>query len=321
MESRAHALAAGLFAITLLIAAVAMFLWLTRDTTIRTRYILTAQGNVTGLKAQAPVRYKGLDVGSVESIEFDESRPGDILVYIRVNDETPITTRTVGELGMLGVTGLSFVQLQEPPSKPGVPRAPPRKREVPIPLQASLLERVADAGEALVAQSEEASRRVSNLLSDGRQTQFFAAIEEIGGAARKFGVLADELKPASRAIPQLAAQANKTLTNADRLVTDLRGVASTANTKLAQLDDTTGALREGALKIGQTADELRTATALVTATTVPHLNRLIADASRGSKSVARTLDELAANPQSVLFGAAAPTPGPGEPGFSFKDQK
>jgi phospholipid/cholesterol/gamma-HCH transport system substrate-binding protein len=238
-----------------------------------------------------------------------------------VQDETPITTRTVAELGMLGVTGLSFVQLLEPPQKPGVPRAQARNPEVPIPMQASLFERVADAGEALVTQSEEVTRRVNALLADDKQKRFFAAIDDVGDAARKFGSLADELKPAARAIPQLATDASKTLGNANSLVTDLRGVAATANTKLALLDDTAVAVRQGAQKLSDTAESLRLAADVVTTTTVPNLNRMIADASRGAKSATRTLDQLAANPQSVIFGAAPATPGPGEPGFSFKDYK
>lgn len=321
MESRAHALAAGLFAITLLVTTVAMFLWLTRDTTIKTRYTLTATGNVTGLKAQAPVRYKGLDVGSVESIEFDPDRPGDILVFIRVNDETPITARTVAELGLLGVTGLSFVQLLEPPTKPGAQRAAARNPQVPIPLQPSLFDRVADAGEGFVTQSEEAARRLNSLLSDQRQKEFFTAINDIGGAARKLGSLADDLKPATHAIPQIAGDARRALLNTDGLVTDLRNVASNANQKLALLDDAANAVKQGTHKLAQTADDLRAATQTVTTTTVPNLNRMIADASRGSRSVTRTFDLLAAEPQSVLFGAAAAKPGPGEPGFSFRDQK
>jgi phospholipid/cholesterol/gamma-HCH transport system substrate-binding protein len=320
MESRAHALAAGTFAIVLILLAVGMFLWLTRDTTIKTRYVLTTPGNVTGLKAQAPVRYKGLDVGSVESIEFDPARPGDLLVYIRVNDDTPITTRTFAELGLLGVTGLSFVQLLEPSTKSSV-ASQPRDPLSAIPLQPSLFDRVADSGERLVAQSEAITQRVNRLLDEPRQQELFAAVADIRETTRKFGTLADELRPAAQAVPALAADARRTLGNADALIGDLRSVTQATEKRLVAIDNAAAAVQEGANKFAATADEFRDVSRNLNAVALPRASRLIGDLSRSSQSAQRVLERVGEEPHSLLFGPSGGRPGPGEPGFSFKEQR
>jgi phospholipid/cholesterol/gamma-HCH transport system substrate-binding protein len=320
MESRAHALAAGLFTIVLLITSIAMFLWLTRDTTIKTRYVLSTKGNVTGLKSQAPVRYKGLDVGSVEAIEFDPTRAGDLLIYIRVTDETPITNRTFAELGMLGVTGLSFVQLLEPPPKAGV-RSAPRDPLTPIPLQASLLERVADSAENLASQGEEIAKRLNALLSDERQKELYAAVADIRSTTVKFGALADDLRPAAQSLPAFATEARKVMTNADSLVTDLRGVTERVNQRLGGVDAAMASVKEATVKLSDAADDVRLTARSFNEQTLPRVNRLALDLTRSTHTATRIIDRIGDEPHSVLFGSSPGKPGPGEPGFSFKDQR
>ena len=71
MENRAHAIAAGLFALLLAAALAAAGLWFRRDDIRFTQYTVTTTSSVSGLKAEAAVRYRGVDVGRVESIKIE----------------------------------------------------------------------------------------------------------------------------------------------------------------------------------------------------------------------------------------------------------
>ena len=84
MENRSHALLAGIFTVLLTIGIVAAAMWLNRDTQERVLYVLATSGTVAGLNPQAAVRYRGMEVGKVEAIEFDRDNPGQILVRIGV---------------------------------------------------------------------------------------------------------------------------------------------------------------------------------------------------------------------------------------------
>ena len=114
MENRAYALAAGAFVLLLGAALVAGVLWLNRDERVGgAPYEVTTTRAVSGLKVEAPVRYRGVDVGKVESIRFDPSEPGRVVIGITVDPATPLTRSTYAQLGFQGVTGLSFVQLDD----------------------------------------------------------------------------------------------------------------------------------------------------------------------------------------------------------------
>jgi phospholipid/cholesterol/gamma-HCH transport system substrate-binding protein len=121
MENKSHALMAGLFTLLLGIALIAAAVWLGRDTVQRTTYEIATRSSVSGLSAQSDVRYRGLEVGKVESLRFDPATPGQILVRIAVDPTTPVTASTFAQLGYQGVTGLGYIQLDDD----GAPGAKP----------------------------------------------------------------------------------------------------------------------------------------------------------------------------------------------------
>jgi phospholipid/cholesterol/gamma-HCH transport system substrate-binding protein len=113
MENRAHALAAGIFVAVLSLLLLGLASWLTRDTGKRDIYEISTRETVTGLQPQAPVRYRGVDVGKVDTIGFDTKTAGNVLMRLEVDSAAPITADTFATLGFQGVTGLSFVQLDD----------------------------------------------------------------------------------------------------------------------------------------------------------------------------------------------------------------
>ena len=60
--------------------------------------MLTTSGSIAGLNVQAAVKYRGMEVGKVEAIEFDTVKPGQILVRVGILPSTPITITSVNLL-------------------------------------------------------------------------------------------------------------------------------------------------------------------------------------------------------------------------------
>src|SRR6476661_4218394 len=113
MENKAHALAAGIFVVVLTVMLLVLGAWLTRDSGHRDVYEISTRESVTGLQEQAPVRYRGVDVGKVTRIGFDPKAQGNVLVRLEIGRGAPVSTDTFATLSFQGVTGLAFVQLDD----------------------------------------------------------------------------------------------------------------------------------------------------------------------------------------------------------------
>jgi phospholipid/cholesterol/gamma-HCH transport system substrate-binding protein len=84
MENRSHALLAGLFTIVLAASLVVAAAWLGGREGPRVPYVIVSKVGVGGLNREAAVRYRGVEVGRVESIRFDPEDRRQILIDIGV---------------------------------------------------------------------------------------------------------------------------------------------------------------------------------------------------------------------------------------------
>jgi phospholipid/cholesterol/gamma-HCH transport system substrate-binding protein len=293
MENKAHALIAGLFTIVLLTAAVLIAIWFNRDRVERVPYELATKLSIPGLNPQAAVRYRGLDVGRVDEISFDPNVPGQILVHISVNPDTPITRSTYGTLGYQGVTGIAYVQLDDDGSQPV--KKPSSKQQVArIEMRPSLLDNLQSKGLAILQQTEELSKRANALLAPENQQKMLAAFDNVSSAATEIAKIPRQLQPTLAELPRLTAEARLSLASISKL-------SNTLQAKGGAIDKFSGA----ADQVGAMSDKLELEV-------VP----LVHDTRATMRLFDRTLENLNERPQSLLFGSGAETPGPGEPGFS-----
>jgi phospholipid/cholesterol/gamma-HCH transport system substrate-binding protein len=292
MENRAHALAAGLFTLVLAAALVAAGLWFRRDDIRFAQYIVTSSGSVTGLRVEAPVRYRGVDVGRVESIRIGPAAFGRIDVRIGVQEDTPVTRGTYAQLGYQGVTGLAYVSLDDDGTsserlKPG-DGEPPR-----IEMRPSIF----DSGLDLVATAKELSNRLSELLSPENRRLVTRSLAGIELASRQTAALAEQLQGGVRDAPALVADARATLADVSKLA--------------RKLEERSVALDRMAAGV----EELGAASRSFSDETLPRVNALVEQLQRDSRALDRVLSALGENPQSFVFGTQRGRPGPGESGF------
>ena len=326
MENKSHALAAGAFVVLVSALLVALAMWLTRDVALRTVYEISTREPVTGLQVQAAVRFRGISVGKVLSIDFDPKIPGNVLVSISVDDTTPITESTFATLGFQGVTGLSFVQLDDTgastvtlESKDGEPAR--------IPLRPGLFSKLTDQGASAMAQLEETTRRLNALLAPEQQKLLLDAVRNIGQAAGNINQLSlhlDQLLqgqggPGSASVPQLAQEVSTTLkalqaTSAEASRTAQEG--SKAASELAQVAQRLRQSGGGLDKLDQGADAMLLTAKTLNASTLPRVAKSADDVARAARRVERAAANLNENPQYLLYGTGMVPPGPGEPGFT-----
>ena len=307
MENRAHALAAGLFTLLLGAALAAVALWFSKDDVKLIPYVMTTSSSVTGLKVEAPVRYRGVDVGKVDDISIDTANSGRVRIRIGIREGTPITRSTYAQLGYQGITGLAYVLLGDDGKSKETLQSGSEEIAV-IRMKPSLM----DDGESLFGSIVEITDKVNQLLAEenqGRVRRTLAGLEEV---TQRASAVTKKLAPSLEAMPGL--------------ITEAKGMAADARASLRKTDELIGSVNGLALKLDQRVDTLTHAVASVEEVgvtaravgeeTMPRMNALMDDVSKETRTLGRVINTLGDNPQSIVFGTPPGRPGPGEPGFA-----
>jgi len=322
MENKSHALITGLFTLLLGAALVATALWLGRDTTERVAYELTTRASIAGLSAQSSVKFRGLEIGKVESIGFDPQVPGQVLIRIAVNAGTPLTRSTYATLGYQGVTGLAYIQLDDKgdsrellATKAGAPAR--------IPIAPGMLDMLTVRGEAILVQMEELAKRVNLLLDPANQKVLTDTIASAGVAARGIDKMVRDVQPIIGQLPEVARETRKTLAALTGTAEEYSRIAARVQEKGGLLDRVGTSLdqlvgmgnRLTATLNNSTLPRIQSLVDTIGNTTLPRVNHLIEDGAGTLRNVNRLVDTVGERPQSLLFGPQNIPPGPGEQGF------
>lgn len=308
MENRSHALIAGFFTIALLILAIFIAIWLGRDKIQRTPYEIVTKSAVSGLNLQAAVRYKGIKVGNVTDIDFDDKNPGQLILRLEVIPDTPVTSATFATLAYQGVTGIAFVQLDEDKTAgASVPLAQDGTTQR-IPLRPGVMQNLEERGLAILTQTEELTRRINSLLDPKNRQTMISAVDNINKAAEAWQALPNKLNPSLDKLPELIDQTQNTLNTVSVLSKDASRFTNNLNLLSTQLQSADGPIARFNLALDQLSNG-------VTMETLPRIQSLTGEARSSLRSLNRTTENLNDRPQSILFGNPPAAPGPGEAGF------
>jgi phospholipid/cholesterol/gamma-HCH transport system substrate-binding protein len=112
METDKHYFFEGLFIIVFFVAAAIVAVWLgstgRHDDLV---YRIHFNDSVSGLAVGDPVKFRGIDVGTVKSMSIDPDNSRLVLVDVRLRKETPVKTDTRASLALKGITGVVFIEL------------------------------------------------------------------------------------------------------------------------------------------------------------------------------------------------------------------
>jgi phospholipid/cholesterol/gamma-HCH transport system substrate-binding protein len=298
-------------ALALAIAAAAVLFNV--DRSVRVPYDLIARTNVTGLYADAAVRYRGLDVGKVQSLKFDRDHPGQIVIRILVDKRAPITHSTFGSLALQGVTGIAFVQLDDT-GKDVAPLASSDKNVAQLPLHPGLLDQLQKRGDILLRKLEKVATDVDDILSGDMRNQLLSTAASLQHAADGVTALTQQIAPAAGKLPPTMDQLNRTLASTNQLITSLNRSNGPLESNLNKVGTAAQQAGDALTSMNQSLQEI---SSRVGYDTLPRVNSLADDVRTAARSIDRAADTFSDNPRSVLFGPPKPTPGPGEPGFTW----
>lgn len=310
MESRAHALVAGLFVLVLGMAAVLTIWWFGGERQNTREVLLVTQRSIAGLNPNAIVRFRGIRAGRVQEIKLDPEDGRNILVRISVDASLPLTRDTTAQLSYQGVTGLAYVQLEDSGASRDLlvaqGSALPR-----IALKPTLFETLGERAGDIVAQVGELSLRLNRLLDEKNSRHLSQTLENLATASdglkqvpQVMLAVREALNDANlKRLGAILAHLEKTAGQAAPLTAEMRGLVASMQSLSKRLGETGGAV----------GDDL-------TGVTLPRFNQMMEELRQNSRQLSRILANLEDAPQSLIFGRSAPQAGPGEAGFVIPEK-
>lgn len=300
MERDARYATLALFALACIAAAVAFIWWYSGrgDQRDYRNFEIYFQGTVSGLSKGSPVRYLGVDVGRVTALGVDKQDAGRVKVVAEIDTTAPISGSTLAKLGLLGLTGLLYIDLQENPDAPA-------ERAL---LQGALYPVIPSRKSSIEASVE----RLPEIL--GQATAVLASIERVLSEenVRAVGQTLGNIERASRDLPATMAEARA-------LAAELRGISGSTLELTNRLNQTLGRsqpdieatlanARIASEKLSRTADGLdrlvnqsEGGLGRAAGASVAELQQLVIDARVASNEVRELARTLRERPSSVLF--------------------
>lgn len=305
METRANYTAVGAFVLALGAAAMVFVIWLAKvqfDKVVQPYYIMFS-GSVTGLLEGGPVRYRGVNVGTVTDIRINPDNVEEVRVMIEVPAETPIKVDAIASLEPVGVTGGVYIEIAGG-SKDAPLLREQAKTDIPVIRSrpssiASVLEKAPLVLEHLVTISD----RLSTLLNDDNQ--------------KAIGTLLTNLAESSGTATEAAR-------NANQLITDLRHqinvLGRQTSTLLVTTNDTVGKVGQDArvisAELAKTSREVSRLSASLagmidenrqpirdfTSTGLYDLSQLLIQLQDLTSNLSRVTRRLERDPADLLFG-------------------
>lgn len=278
MESKVNFAVVGAFVLILGALLIGGVLWLSSGKAYRKAhdtYLVYMSESVSGLSLDAPVRYRGVQVGSVRRIALAPGNTEQVQLTLDIESGTPVKQDTVAVLRVQGLTGIAHVELSgESRDSPPLKAAPGEKYPV-IRTGPSLMLRLDSAVTALLTNLNRSSESVNALLDEKNRV---ALRNTLANLERLSGTLANA------ELPQLIKRIQRSADAFDRMAGEAaRAGLSTANT----------------------AESVRTEA-------LPEARQAIAELRELTASLRRFSEALERNPGMLLQGRPAIPPGPGE---------
>lgn len=306
METKVNYTLVGLFVLLLTGALVAGVLWLSSGGNYRKvydTYLAYMSESVSGLNFEAPVKYRGVEVGRVKRLSLDQGER--VRLELEIERDTPIKVNTVAVLRVQGLTGVAYVELEG--GTRDAPLLEPRDgEEFPvIKTRPSLLTRLDTAVTDLLTSLHNVSSSINATLdADNRKAfkQMLADMATLSGtlAAQKGAIEAslqgaarttENTAKASAELQRLVERMNSSAQSLDKMGKDVSRASAVVGRVMASTDG----------GVSQARNEL-----------LPEMERTLGEMRELSTSLKQLSEDVGRNPNMLLFGRQPATLGPGE---------
>ncbi|MET0232963.1 MAG: MlaD family protein [Rhodanobacteraceae bacterium] len=246
METRAHHVIIGAFAIGVFALAMAFVLWLSKSSIDQqfAYFDIVFNEAVTGLSKGGTVQYNGIKVGEVAQLSLAKDDPRKVIARVRLDAEVPVKQDTRAKLGLQGVTGVAFIQLSGgSPASPALKPTPQNPVPV-IPSEESALSKLLASGSDIITSANDLLIRANEVLSRENVDRISKTLANLEGVTDTVNSQRGDLSVALKQLASATGELQHTLvtlnsmatTTNDLMKNNARQVLESTNRALESID-------------------------------------------------------------------------------------
>jgi phospholipid/cholesterol/gamma-HCH transport system substrate-binding protein len=307
METKVNFTVVGIFVLVLGAALVGGALWLSSGKYYGKSYATyrTYMAEVSGLNLNAPVKYRGVDVGFVRSIVLNPVNVEEVQLTFAIVRGTPIKEDTVAILQTQGLTGIAYVELTASGKESPLLQAKPGEEYPVIRSGPSLLTRLDTAVTTLLANLTRATDNFNALLNEDNRLAIAKTLADLQ-------VLSRTLAARSPAIDSSLADTARTMKNSAQFTAELPLLLERIERSADRFDRMADSMARAGTSGAQTFESTRADLQQFTSEGLPEVRQLVAELRDLTGTLNRISSDLDRNPSVLLYGRSPPKRGPGE---------
>jgi len=308
METRANYVLVGAFVVISVLGFFIAVLWVAGSQARQeySYYRTSFVGPVTGLGKGAPVRYNGIDVGTVNNLAFDQTNPKQVVATLQIDPTLPLHVDSTASIESQGLTGATFVEIEGGTATAPLLKTEPGQQYPVIPSKQSTLQLLARTGPEMVQSLRDAGQKMGDLLNEPNQKALSDTLEHLRQVSALIDGHAKDLDQTLQNMRTATDSLNRTLTNADRAVVSADRAINTADKALGTIDKaatsvqaTSDSANAAVQKVGQLSDD---ADRVVKGQPIAQFTQLMAESRALVASITRLSNNLEREPTRLLFG-------------------
>ncbi len=307
MDTKVNYTIVGLFVLVLAALLVVLFLWLTsfKHREVYDTYVVYMHEEVSGLGLQSPVRYNGVKVGYVDSIQLNSKDPQQVKLVLKIKQGTPVTTTTIATLMSEGITGIDYVGLKALTSQAPPLTSKPGEKYPVIPSEPSLLLKLSTALQEVTKTIKDLSDNIGKVFDEENQKSIRASLKNI---AKVTQTLSDNSKNINESILSM----KKMLKNGAQASDRLPDAMGQLQTTLTSIQNMANKFSEAGQSVELTVQDTRGAMQSVSQQLIPSAQQLMDQLNTVGANLQQLSNELTRNPSILVRGKYPSPPGPGE---------
>jgi phospholipid/cholesterol/gamma-HCH transport system substrate-binding protein len=235
METRASHLAVGAFVLVLLVGVLGFVAWIARYTGQESYayYDILYSGDVTGLNIDGPVRYRGIPVGRVVSMQIDPNNFDEIRITIEVLEGTPLREDSYATIEPQGITGVLYVLLTGGTEQAA---ALPQTNKEPypvIPSRPGKLAQIFESVPAMLAKATQLMEQVTLLFNDDNRQAITSTLQNLDAITSEINNSSGDIKELMASAQDAIDQLNTMSASIQQLADNLNGKSDTIGTDVS----------------------------------------------------------------------------------------